>query len=204
MSERPILFSSEMVRAILAGRKTQTRRILRPQPHVTRLAGHDIPLWGPGKHASTSLQAKWLLCCPYGRPGSHLWVRETWLELDDDHRDRRGVRQAVYRADTTSDGDDIRRQYGYRWRPSIHMPRWASRLTLEVTSTRVERLQEITEEDARAEGVEAHLHDGYDGTIDRERPARSNFERLWDHINGERAPWATNPWVFVVGFRSLP
>ena len=187
MKERPILFSAPMVRAILEGAKTQTRRVVRGQ--VAALdRGHATIIGGPS--------------CPYGAPGDRLWVRETWTAIDERgeavsrrtrHVDQNCGDRLVYRADD--------RVLTEQWRPSIFMPRWASRITLEVTAVRVERLHDITEEDARREGVEpapfakagrpaGHLH-------------LEAFEDVWDSINGKHAPWASNPWVFVIDFRRL-
>lgn len=192
MKERPILFSAPMVRAILGGRKTQTRRIVnaRVAPWLLDPAHgwDDAYVLDPGNEL--------LARCPYGAPGGRLWVRETWARLTGNgHR-------IVYRADGDDprlgwDDDPSTRRPRMTWTPSIHMPRWASRITLEVTDVRVERLQAITEEDAVAEGVARHVEGATRG-------ARTAFASLWDSLNGERTPWSTNPWVWVVGFRRLP
>jgi hypothetical protein len=219
--ERPILFSGPLVRAILGGTKTQTRRLVN-----LRGAKPDAGRF----EQSTVLPALWLGCdvddttivlrCPYGAPGDCLWVRETCIlpVFDDDPE------QVVYAADHAdpevaraeiqegADGD-------VRWRPSIHMPRWASRIDLEVTRVRVERLQAITEEDARAEGVDwtsrQFLDPQDEVDDDREDPrevgyapagasfARDNFRRLWDRINGDRATWDSNPWVWAIDFKRV-
>lgn len=170
MSEHPILFSGPMVRAILHGTKTQTRRALRPQPdrkldatvHYDRATGGAMWASIHGDHGTH---------CPYGKPGERLWVRETWRKAE-------GVLQ--YRADPVTWGPTR------KWTPAIHMPRVASRLTLEVTGVRVERLQDITERDA--------IDEGETGT--------SGYRLLWDDLNGKRGlGWSTNPWVWVVEFR---
>lgn len=191
MKERPIIFSGPMVRAILDGRKTQTRRVLRQQP-----SGPDLHLCGwdwsegvcvfatrDGLHRETY--------CPYGAPRDLLWVREAWGQ----RREGGTVigSAPIYRADWVSCPDTPP-----RWCPSIHMPRWASRLTLLVKSVRVERLQEISEEDAIAEGI-GPFANSLTIDCDTESP-RSVFGALWDTINGKRAPWARNPWVWVVDF----
>lgn len=216
MNERPILFSALSVRAILAGTKTQTRRVAKMTDRArSELAGPCAYVEDQGLAAAGS--AKWhaRLCnpdvrglggyhatCPYGVPGDRLWVRETWAHVDD-HADH-GPHCIQYRADVRSVYDANR--VHAPWRPSIHMPRWASRITLEVESVRVERLHAITEEDARAEGCESFLHSGYDDAadVDRSKPARANFKRLWDEINGKRAPWSASPWVWCLSFRRLP
>lgn len=219
MKERPILFSGPMVRAILGGSKTQTRRIIKPQPPRIMQAprGHEFSVAGHDHY------------CPYGQPGDRLWVREAYALLADpgsltswdgqipDERPTPARTQLghiptpIYRVD--GERPDVKSQLGraLRWRPGIHMPRWASRITLEVTGIRVERLQDISEEDAQAEGVEAaggfmatggrwqnYLPDGPSMAM-----ARESFRSLWEKINGP-ASWAANPWVWVVSFRRIP
>lgn len=170
---RPILFSAPMVRAILAGQKTQTRRVCKD------------PL-GPSLADD----------CPYGEEGDGLWVRETWLPFDADHI-MEGKRFA-YGADTIpgSDGDRCRKDFGYKWKPSIHMPRAASRITLEITGVRVERVQEISESDAKAEGV---------GLSNIMSSYQRDFGMLWQQINGKRpgCAWSDNPFVWVVEFKRV-
>jgi hypothetical protein len=186
MNERPILFSAPMVRAILDGRKTMTRRVMRPQPE-------DYPYhYGLAVYRVEKR-------CTYGVPGDLLWVRETWATTE-----QAGVHpsdaQIVYRA-TDPDWDTME---GWRWRPSIFMPRWASRLKLRITSVRVERVQEITEEDARAEGA-PRSHQGDRPHFSRHPVPndthRLGFVHIWDSINAGRGfGWDTNPWVWVIGF----
>lgn len=203
MKERPILFSAPMVRAILAGTKTQTRRIVKSE-HV-----EDADIWaysaerdlwesGLGTDAPGRFgHGEWVRC-PYGKPGDKLWVRETFCHRDPEYHPERGYWYAA-----TDDVDDP------RWTPSIHMPRRASRITLNVTNVRVERLQDISEEDAKAEGVRPFLetHDRFspeqriDGDSVTEKPHRTAFVCLWDEINGDRALFASNPWVWVVEFK---
>lgn len=191
MKERPILFSAPMVRALLAGTKTQTRRIAKPVRHP------DLGnVYAPGalvlEHEPQHVIDR---CCPYGRPGDRLWVRET-------HNTHGGL--ATYRADGDWIADYHReepQQPRLRWVPAIHMPRTASRITLEITGTRVERLQDISEEDAKAEGAPGY-EEGLDAPPpdgDHEWSYRASFQRLWEQINGPGA-WAKNPWVWVVEF----
>lgn len=197
MKKRPILMSAPMVRALLDGSKTQTRRALR-MPHglwETSSSGDLVPI--PAS-------------CPYGKPGDRLWVREAHaivprtayrcsegveqvLRPDDDHD------AAIYREGWT------RSRSGFSWRPSIHMPRWASRITLEITGVRVERLQDISEADAMAEGICKYDN----GTFGLDDPgacmgtsAIIAYMRLWEHINGPGS-WEANPWVWVVSFRRI-
>ena len=166
--ERPIIFSGEMVRAILDGRKTQTRRVIKPQRDY---------------------------CCLYGKPGDRLWVRETWCLGDD----LDGNEAIYFRADAPP-GD-------YIWSPSIHMHREASRITLEVTDVRVERVQEISADDAEAEGIPTHVVEHtfrkcYRGAGERAAKRIEYFSRLWDNLNAKRGyGWDANPWVWVVAFR---
>lgn len=205
MKDRPILFSAPMVRAILEGRKTQTRRIIKPQP-VT----------GPG--GSQIIDGKSVRFCL----GDRLWVKERFGYTTDS----RGQVVLIYSDDATAkyvlaeDGgegdyaavgkatDRSRCSPCYRWKPSIHMPRWASRITLEVTGLRVERVQDISEADAVAEGVEpyhcpqaAALMNAV-GSKMQPIPYTSGFANLWNEINGPLA-WAENPWVWVVEFRMV-
>jgi len=199
MTERPIIFSAPMIRALLASRKTQTRRLLRFPPWAME-NGEPLPValvslaevggcayYNEGMPRKT-MTLRW-------RVGDRLWVREAWgvwpATLDEE-------KQVLYRATVAEcpEGWPPRRgpiaEY-VRWRPSIFMPRWASRITLDVTSVRVERLQDITWDDALAEGMAAS----------EVEPPCEAFARLWDGINGKRADWASNPWVCVVGFKRV-
>ena len=201
MKERGILFSAPMVRAILAGQKTQTRRLA-----TMTLCGSKKHLAPAGEH--DDVDAEWVakVCgpCPYGVPGDRLWVRETHApNYFDDGR-------PAYRADWTGESADLVEEP--RWKPSIFMLRALSRIDLLVTAERVERLQSITEEDARAEGVapffERFASIGRDQCLTSgERAAdaehRASFAVLWDEINGDRALWKSNPWVRVVSFERV-
>lgn len=267
MKERPILFSSPMVRAILEGRKTMTRRVVKPQPDLSILKEsyrdlefgfRRMPVLGP-----THVPHEWGFCakydkpncvpiygykCPYGTIGDRLWVKEAWrvgawddeshsiaVDYQADNFIRRewlpcdppemytrlrhqSVMDAI-RANAPVDKDGI---FSWspgnspcRWRPSIYMPRWASRLTLEITDIRVERLRDITRDDAMEEGVERvdpysitpDLPPGmpacwkdYAGKGWLASPIES-FRTLWDSINAKSHPWESNPWVWVIEFR---
>ncbi|MFT0733813.1 hypothetical protein [Ralstonia wenshanensis] len=223
--ERPILFSGEMVRAILDGRKTQTRRALRVQPPAqtvsVRTYHHPDPrthFWAADR--SDSL-LDWAQPCPYGDVGDRLWVRETWQHSNHPFGPYESSCMVFHRADYLDDplgpdlersADGIRRQ----WRPSIHMPRSACRLVLEIIGVRVERLQDISGDDAVCEGIEAQR--SAFGTAWRcytsAHPAGSwypegkgtapilSYGSLWEKINGA-ATWAANPWVWVVEFKIL-
>ena len=221
VAERPILFSAEMVRAILAGWKTQTRRVVSclDASHATAWRFHD-GLWHP---CADQLSRGILdpvgpgIRCPYGAPGDRLWVREAWaisriwdqsrpseMPLDDSDRI-----PTWWRADGVSEESWANRG---RWRQSIHMPRWASRITLEITDVRVQRLQDISEEDALAEGtpcwVCGRTIDGLsenDCECFHSRRAVGSYQALWDSINGKRpgCSWADNPWVWIIHFRMV-
>ncbi len=184
MKERPILFSGEMVRALLAGRKTHTRRVVNPQPECLR----DVQALQ--FHVATGEPLAIGKGCPYGRPGDRLWVRETHLPTAS------GI---YYRADFSEfDAAGHGAMYG-GWKPSIFCRRQHSRLTLEVVAVRVERLQDISEADAKAEGVEASKTvEVKDGTPCYSLP----YQILWNQINGCDA-WAQNPWVWVIEFKVL-
>lgn len=198
VKERGILFSGGMVRALLDGRKTQTRRVMKPQPcdHES-IHGKPLGVLWPGKHppaTQTSDRAEWIAGCPYGAVGERLWVRETFISGEE-----RGS-TVWYRASQKNQRINV------RWSSPIHMPRWASRLTLQITELRVERLQSISDDDAQAEGVTT---DSILGTLNG-KPAtlypmshRQSFIWLWDSINGKRANWASNPFVWALSFRAL-
>lgn len=207
--ERPILFSGPMVTAIRAGRKTMTRRVVKPQPPASheRHCWFHAPVYGWTSEPEPA--ADWFKArCPYGVPGDRLWVRETFY-VDDYRYPDPSVPPAEFLAaiEYRASHDCANWEAGCPcsdgvWRPSIHMPRWASRITLEITEVRVERLQEITPVDARAEGVECpddqREHNYWGGHL-------IAFHSLWDSINGERpgCAWKANPWVWVVTFRRL-
>lgn len=201
MKERPINFKAWEVRAILDGRKTQFRRAVRPQPIPDRNHPTTRLEWNPGKLHYTECNASWNPItnafdnyirngrCPFGAPGDRLWVRECHYMALLLHDEKAGV--VEYRADYH---DELAE--GIAWRSSIHMPRWASRIALEVVSVRVERLDEISEEDAIAEGVDpdwVNTAAGRDGLV----PV---YARLWESINGPDS-WEANPFVWVVEFR---
>ena len=223
MKERPILFSGPMVRAILDGRKTQTRRLVK-----------HIPMLGEPKAWCATAKAQepgWVHIvgdytrfCPHGQPGTHLWVRETFCcKMGvDGYIYKNGKQECYYRATenkqiTKDDGNGGTeyRQNGVEaspWSPSIFMPRWASRITLEITDVRVERLQCIGESDAMAEGIplpnEQSQFSGawwtnYDGIGHSTQSGILVFSHLWDSINAKRCPWESNPWVWAITFRRI-
>lgn len=226
MRERPILFNADMVRAVLDGRKTQTRRIIQERHLYSggRTAGNwpvHMPEGEEGEKARIWAEGN----SPFGAVGDRLWVRETWSDVNLE-----GASAVAYRADEglrclTNDNDDGDEddprieKYSFAnwypdlisgtegiWRPSIHMPRWASRITLEITGVRVERMYDISEADARAEGVE-QLRGGFwrhyqPGWTQHQLSARGSFVTLWKSIYGEES-WQANPWVWVIEFKRV-
>ncbi len=200
MKERPILFQADMVNAILDGRKTQTRRIVKPTKDRN---GSGCQL-APCEIAGEVNGGDYALC-PYGQPGDRLWVRENFLYLM--HGDvTAGDIKYCASIDSRSAAGSKNPGYWWRKRPSIHMPRWASRITLEIVSVRVERLKQISERDALQEGIGLVLADNWpDPKAMSEAVAKSRragFKLLWESINGSDS-WDTNPWVWVVEFRRV-
>jgi hypothetical protein len=218
MKERPILFSAPMVRALLADTKTQTRRVVK-LPHENPLGRWEVLPWGgpnggrtrdgqtvPFQNVIGHSRTGEIIGCPYGQPGDRLWVRETFRKIDGQTRP---WIETDYRA-TYTHGDRLGDSLGVKmpWTPAIHMPRAASRITLEVTGVRVERLQDISEADAKAEGACAaepcdHARRscadiGCSGPQDY----RGGYRALWESINGPGS-WAANPWVWVVEFTRI-
>lgn len=204
MKARPILFSGPMVRALLEGRKTQTRRVVKPQPsthHWQKSPGYI----GDYRHEGDNLwhfahripqNPTWdcdrQIACPYGKPGDLLWVRETFSQHPQ-------FADLAYKAD--DDGDGFEDSDGFLWEPkyspSIHMPRALSRLTLRITDVRVQRLRDISSEDVNAEGVSPGIP-GCGGAGDY----RHTFMRLWESINGPGS-WDANPWVWALTFEVI-
>lgn len=216
MKQRPILFSTPMVQAILEGRKTMTRRIIKPQP---------ILFYNGWKWEGTRPKAKqnsgamavfnhtgeptgdpclaW--ACKYGREGDVLWVRETWCHNAEEEG------SFLYRATHTEAWDE--ETGGSPWKPSIHMPKSAARIFLQITNVRVERLQDISEEDSKAEGMKPTLFHSSTGRYEEITPEhvfygsaihkfRTGFKNLWMKINGEES-WKSNHWVWVIDFKRI-
>lgn len=203
MKERPVIFNGEMVRAILHGRKTQTRRVMKSDC-MDIGEKDDGSRWPWREHDEGG---DYWYPCPFGQVGDRLWVREAYqgplfhfdqmeTYLEDTSKFER-PEFCEYRADGGKtpeyyDADDNLR---YGWKPSIHMPRWASRITLEITAVRVERLNDISEEDAKAEGAPTEL------CIIGEKHYMG-FRTLWKSIYGEEN-WRANPWVWVIEFKQV-
>lgn len=240
MKERPILFSGPMVRAILEGQKTQTRRAIKKAGcQCGAWIPKEMPATTPEGWQTTGHSGKWwceccssdqdAVTCPYGVPGDRLWVREAfryWYDEDglwdciDYSAGGPAMKPEGLDFDTGMRFDE-RCSAVSKFCPSIHMPRWASRITLEVTDVRVDRVQDISARDCIAEGIEPFATNGVAPfTMDanrssittfrdyltgtRDRSARASFESLWRSINDKRGyGWDANPWVWVVGFRMV-
>lgn len=240
MRERPILLNVEMVRAVLDGRKTQTRRIMKVQPDSQGYGLRFITesfnnretgqcFWSQSDGCGTNKPRSKPFSCPFGAVGDRLWVRESFFEHGHwqgggyDPEDSYFVsdKQVLYPADGIQRPSERKREDFWRSRPSIHMPRWASRITLEITGVRVERLNSINEHDAIAEGLaeiskDGHTYkygvpdrDGYPGTDgfgwpwhEWERYPISAYSKLWKSIYGEES-WQANPWVWVIEFKRV-
>ncbi|MCK9282436.1 MAG: hypothetical protein M0P71_17615 [Melioribacteraceae bacterium] len=222
MKEKPILFSTEMVKAILDGRKTMTRRIIKPQPipEPKRIEyyGEEYGFICESNSKKTGIFTPNNYFCPYGQPGDKLWVRETWqtgVNLNEfcakeikRKANEAGYKNGIfcplwYSADGKyrAWGDNDIRDFGTpgRKRSSRFMPRWASRIMLEITDIRVERLQDITEDDAAAEGMPHHWR-----KMNGENQAVEMFKTLWDSLNFKRGyGWDDNPWVWAISFKRL-
>lgn len=198
MKERPILFSAPMVQAILAGRKTMTRRVVKfPKDFDGREVYQNGTLGLKYSKADSTL---WRIFCPYGEIGDRLWVRETFFI---NRRKPNTISEIRYMADTGGyycEGGKMLQEY-YEKKPSIFMPRAASRITLEITNVRVERLQEITDEDIAREGTsDWTLEESQHLTEDGKAVIRGHFHILWTTING-KGSWNANPWVWVIEFK---
>jgi hypothetical protein len=228
MKERPILFSAPMVRALLAGTKTQTRRVCKPLASVQR----------EGVHLNKDVDGQWMASyiavhqglggtedvrqwfpCPYGQPGDRLWVRECfaawWVTATGKRSHPMGYRADIDDPNWDGFGHDDPWWLTAKWEPSIHMPRAFSRITLEVTEVRVQRLQDITEEECFAEGIPRSAGDrpirGMEAVLVEGGPLRRDggvlaptdcYQSLWDTING-RGAWALNPWIWAITFQRV-
>lgn len=223
--ERPILFSAPMVRAILEGRKTVTRRAIKIQPHIDASGNFCVGRSNYGQDGYGKPVTKHFVngCCPYGKPGERLWVRETFTDLRGtgiEHRpDPDGpLQRYAYAADCRpgSYADEARKDYGIKWKPSIHMPRLACRILLKITDVRVERLQAgegetVSESRYVAEGIHRIHHGDGDYYFHpfKSEPGPGNWgdpfdawRELWVSINGADS-WNLNPWVWVVEFKQV-
>ncbi|HFZ2130541.1 TPA: morphogenetic protein [Klebsiella pneumoniae] len=213
MKERGMIFNGEMTRAILDGRKTQTRRPVKFPVHDKNL-GCELA----GNELAGELSAGNYLNSVFGKPGDRIWVRETWQAIHDycdenGHVDERRYARSIpkHRGNywhpvyEEAWGNESREDREFPWRPSIHMPRWASRILLEITDVRVERLNAISQEDAQAEGMELTgwrpTYSDPDSGGEVWTPY-DNFAQLWESIYGEES-WKANPWVWVISFKRV-
>ncbi|MHC1939314.1 hypothetical protein ACYP3S_10455 [Klebsiella pneumoniae] len=220
MKERGMIFNADMVRAILDGRKTQTRRIMKLQPKPSKSRPGDF--WFSSKKLESMVHVSDLApgnspiadyhlfiqehCCPFGAVGDRIWVRETWAEAGASAPDLKLYR-ANYPEHVPSIYENVPPAEEIRWTPSIHMPRTASRILLEITGVRVERLNAISEEDAREEGIidGGCLNCGEPepcGCANPEPDATDAFAYLWQSIYGQEN-WNANPWVWVIEFKRI-
>ncbi|PEI02675.1 hypothetical protein CRM79_05270 [Pantoea agglomerans] len=224
MKERPIIFNADMVRAVLDGRKTQTRRIIQsPAKNMQANGQKVIDYREPGdkwygehvfsmrNHSGTwcdYTKEQFLAKCPFGAVGDRLWVREAWQAIHDSPDEHGNVDERTWmpsilkKPDSywhpvygASWGSEDRETRGFPWRPSLHMPRWASRITLEITGVRVERLNDISEDDAKAEGAPTECCVTGDKHF-------LGFRSLWRSIYGADS-WQANPWVWVIEFKRV-
>jgi len=212
MKERPILFNTENVKAILEGRKTQTRRVIKPQPEIWR--GKEIYFSYPGHYKLLNTEEHISHYCKYGKRGDRLWARETWYYDDS-------LGRVFYKANQNEEGIIFRNDPDFglqpykieKWKPSIFMPKKFSRITLEIVDLRVEQLQNISELDAHLEGIERSADSSgytwYKNYLDeypsnfKQNPIKS-FKSLWDSINKKRGySWDSNPWVYVIEFKKI-
>jgi hypothetical protein len=227
---KPILFSAPMIQAILNGKKVQTRRIVKPQPEspaaIYDVPGADTQLTPRLMECEDGLRLNWWWALtkvgnspcvmqdyektwtksPHGRVGTHLWVRETFFATEYPNKPLlpnaiqtpNGWAHVSYRADS----DKWMRDNSGAWKPSVHMPQWASRITLEITRVRVERLKDISEEDAIAEGCKAQIYTAPSAFIQCYISARDDFASLWESIHGV-GTWERNDWVWVYDFKRI-
>ena len=215
MTERGMIFNGEMVRALLSGRKTQTRRIIKDctvgRDQISKFIQIEKKFIGCYPEDVPELIRE---CCPYGIPGDRIWVREAFRV----HSRATDVATLVYKASERNSWTEQTHRVPVavcnkpatpeKWTPSLHMPRWASRILLEITDVRVERLNAISEEDATAEGVPpaGSLLPDYPGTFLTPKgdfaTAKVAFQRLWESIYGEES-WKANGWVWVISFKRI-
>lgn len=226
MKEHPIIFKTEMVKAILEGKKTQTRRVMNPQPeegygsitvgyyHPTKVNKDGEQYPGDEVFGAYTDDGEWGWISPYGQVGDHLWVRETWAtskrldRFSPNYIGKAGTVALWYKTNDNQIDNPI--EVRGKWRPSIHMPRWASRITLEITNIRVQRLQDVSADDAFEEGMSKEIatHLGLSTHESQEEfnftACRRVFHELWDSINSKRGySWGNNPFVWVLSFNKV-
>lgn len=211
MKEKPIIFNTEMVKAILGGRKTQTRRIIKPQPEdIGAVKLTKVTFQLPYDWFYTSNSGKIGIFktngakCPHGQPGDRLWVRETWRpsQIEDKAWYKAGIwnctKDQLITVHDSHKGLDGKN----KWKPSIHMFKKYARIWLEITDIKVERLQDITYSEIIAEGFTHFLTDEQQTDGEHRYRAKQFFAKFWDSINGKKHPWESNSWVWVIDFKS--
>ncbi len=199
---RPIIFNSEMVKAILDGRKTQTRRVIKPQPEIVdKEPRYEKYTWAFWSDEIRKYRNGLIVESKYGKPGDRLWVRETWAGIKGGAACIAGEIQEfepsiVYKVDGFNYNKEL------KWKSSIFMPRWASRITLEITDVRVERLQKISEGDIKKEGFTLK---GFEvQSLSHQRRYRMEwFMTLWNSLAKKGFKWNDDPWVWVISFRRI-
>ncbi len=207
--EHPIIFSGEMIEAILDGRKNVTRRVVKPQPEKIEIRdigeGCQEVIWKDSKRllsiggGGNVLQVVINKLCPYGQIGSKLWVRETWLKgTDNEIYYLANCNELEYAEEVSRHTPGVK----VRWKPSIFMLRSASRITLEITNIKVERLQEIGIEDVHKEGIE-RWRDYEGGEHLSVVTTKNTFIRFWDSFNGKKYSWRDNPFVWIIEFKKI-
>lgn len=215
MKQHPILFSTPMVQAILQGNKTMTRRVVKVIVEASLVGTNPFTFsWIASENGIEAIgRLLYLSQSPYGKVGDVLWVRESFTVLEPEHCIGGMKSRFIYKANMNPDSEEIRQDYikcgyPYKWKPSIHMPKEACRLFLQITNIRVERLQEISEDDAINEGIE-NLGKGYSLTPWKDYlgkggfvATRTSFFTLWSKINGINS-WNSNPWVWVIEFKQI-
>lgn len=225
-SERPMIFNSEMVRAILDGRKTQTRRVIKPQPKFKyhKVCNKEVWCWKQYVWGKDGLSPNVLSIgsnCPYGKVGDVLWVKEKYrvASLVSSNCDGTTTFDIQFADDSYKRVSEIEpsSKPAGRWYSSIFMPKWATRIWLEITGIRVERVQDISEKDAKAEGIKPYPNDipitvqgigagceGYIAEVGKLTKHKLAFCELWDSINAKRGfGWDKNPWVWVIEFKRI-
>lgn len=237
MKETPIIFNMDMVRAILDGRKTQTRGVVKGYKpswfdiveSKTDNSVKFIKSFNFGGHHAGLSVTKWIKC-PYGKVGDRLWVRETWADVntpdgpaicyradgsyqhwrdfstvfDKDYGAGPSMNYEAYPGDYVMWWEDLLNgEPDHRWKPSIHMPKWACRTWLEITNIRVERLQDINYAEVIAEGFHWLLTDEQQTDAEHRFNGIKAYSRLWDSIYGKKYPWEDSPWVWVIEFKRI-
>lgn len=219
MRERPILFSDQRVRALLIGQQTQTRRIMKSQAFGPGQDNHEgcyaFDVMTNHRHGHQIMSMENLnYCCPYGQPGDQLWVREAWRgpiippeqvnEYEKSPASFRYPHYCQYRADASEYGNNVGGRDKFGWQTGIHMPRWASRINLQITHVRAEKIQTISDDDIIAEGVQtdSHFLNSFFTMNSETGSPKEAYKRAWEKQYGSTS-WEVNPWVWVIEFKLI-